>query len=158
MSYPISHLSNIAVFQRLAAGTVDGVYPRPVMPNTLLELAAFEASTDATHISIGLTNSFRVSPQREAEYEPMHIGSLTENDVAFNWNNESIRSFGRVHFKATAKYAYESVYMVERDSVTEILLQMAKDGIEGTVRVSFHSYPNGKRSFAEVAQQFLIIL
>jgi hypothetical protein len=158
MAYPITHLSKVAVFQRLAAGTVDGVYPRPVMPNTLLELAAFEATTTAEYVSVGITNSFRVSPDRVAEYEPMHVGKLSENDVAFNWNNESIRNYGRIHFKVTAKYAYESVYMVERDSVTELLLQMAKDGVEGTVFVSFHNYPNGKRSYAVVDQSFRIVL
>lgn len=145
-----------------AAGTVDGCYPNPVEANSILELAAFEASDHgAGYVSLSLSNKYNSGYMGEdMKYIPAKIGSLGENEFSTVTGkmNESILEYGKVHFIATKRYLFDKVFEASAPSVTELLLKLAAAKVSGSLSVYFYNYPNGPRCHSEVVRHFNICL
>ena len=143
---------NTQPFQIFAAGTVDGVYPSPVVPAGMLDLARAELANTASHVRVTLSNAFRaVGTDGACQYMPALIGAMNENDFrSVGTQCESRLSFGRVDFRVCRVYSFDPVYDATAETVTDLVTKMAADGVRGTLTVDFLDYPKGFKCYPEI--------
>ena len=148
------------IFQTFAAGSVNGVYPRPVTHSSVLDLANAELENKAKYVNIILSNSFKATGKDgDCEYVKASIGDMTENDFrAVGKQCESNLESGEVEFVVCKRYSHYPVYKASAKSVTDLVVKMASDGVRGTVTVTFLDYPNGPRRHCEVSNTVKVVL
>jgi hypothetical protein len=159
-----SAIAVVKAGKEYAAGKVGGVYPNPVESDTILDLASFETSEHkATHVYITLANKYDSGYCGEEWLYlpatlPYNKSEEDFNDTMGCMNESVIGGVLGICYRANERYLHKSLYNKSAESVSELILQMAKDGIKGTVHVVFRSYPNGHKCYPEEVRNFNIIL
>jgi len=153
------HLVNLGSWKNFAAGTVEGVYPNPVEANTIADLVLFENSSHGyNRVSITLCNSFnsgyigdnmeyKKATLNKAINEDDFKSSTFSDDQTIKDSECDTGSFCEYNFALTRKYSSDNIYQTKANTLSELLLQMAKDGLKGTV--TFHFTPFFRGSIYE---------
>ncbi|MDK9793737.1 hypothetical protein [Vibrio sp. D431a] len=156
------HLGNIKSFTDYACGTVGCSYPLPIVANSIIELAAFEASDNgAEFVSLHLGNKYHSGAAPEnMKYIPASIGELLEDGFSTTTGqmNRSQVTTGEVRFSATKSCSYTKIFEESAPTVTELILKLVARDVKGTLSINFHNYPNGLRCHSESVRKFDICL
>lgn len=141
-----------------AAGTVDGVYPRPVKADSVLDVLAHDIASPASHVRVSLACGFGES----GAYVPATVkgifgGEISENDFREVGNQcESNRGFGYYDFRVCRRYGFEPVCEIKARNLGALLGGMVGQ-VTGTVTVAFLSYPDGPKCYPKIEREFKIL-
>lgn len=139
-----------------ASGTVNGVYPRPVAADSVLDVLAHALTTKATNINLWLSCGF----DSEGNYVPATIGGMVEGDFHHvGCQSESYLDGDRIYFNVVRRYTLaDSVFKAEARTLGELLGMLVAGKVKGTLNVVYQSYPNGRKCYPETERAFKIIL
>lgn len=147
-------MSNIT----FAAGTVNGVYPRPVAADSVLDVLAHSLVTKATDVNIWLTNGF----DSDGNYVYETIGDMTgEAFHHVGTQSESSLNFSPVmiYFNVVRRFTLaDSVFKADAPTIGELIGKLVAGRVKGTLNIVYQSYPNGRKCYPETEKAFKIIL
>jgi hypothetical protein len=132
-----------------AAGSVDGVYPRPVNPHTVEEMMNFYNNCEkGFRVSVVVTNSF----DQDGRYvEPCVNG---RNDYRSNFLMDSVVNGNFFYFNAFFEYSSTPIVQIEQSDFF-VFINKIIEKCKGTLIISFYKLNSfrGKESVTE----FLIL-